>query len=381
VSDQPTPEVRRTVIIGDDVDDVAPGTGIPQDPLWEPPRGQVRGPKDPSAPTVDVWAADSAVRVVPATATTGSQPAPHGEPAEASVVSEAAPSGIRTIVIGADDGLPDATYTVSTVVTPESPRGPRVHPRLKARRIAVRQAKGRRRIMWLGVAGAVVALGLVAVAVAATPLFGVTDIRLSGVVNTNQADIAAVTRSIRGKPILTADLNAVARRLEALPWIRYASVTMDFPHTVKVQIAERVPVAAFYSTDNQWRVIDIDGRVIAVLAGRPIDYPAIFGPGPVANPGDSEPVYAKVAQFITALPPRLRPLVQDFEMDQAANVTMTLRLGSNSDTLVDLCAAQNLAVEQLVALTAFIDTKVTSKSTTPSQITACKPDLITASNS
>jgi cell division protein FtsQ len=162
--------------------------------------------------------------------------------------------------------------------------------------------------------------------------------------------------------------------------VKYAAIQMAFPHTIEIQIAERLPVAAFYSTDNKWRAIDIDGRVIAVLDGQPVDYPSILGPGPVAVPGDSEPDFGRVGQLITALPPKLRPLVKVFEMDQSGNVSMTLQINDKGDTLVDLCSAKALDVRQIVALMAFINTKVDPQKSPPGRITACKPDLVTTSD-
>ena len=133
----------------------------------------------------------------------------------------------------------------------------------------------------------------------------------------------------------------------------------------------------------------MDGKVIDVLAGRPIDYTAVFGPGPDAIAGESALDYAKIAQFATAIPPMLRQRVQHFTVDDAMDVTMTLNLTDDLAltsrdekrfTQVDLCAAAELDVEQLVALTAFIETKVLGDPRPPLRITACQQDLVTTSN-
>jgi cell division protein FtsQ len=288
--------------------------------------------------------------------------------------------GPRLIVIGGEDELPDATYAVQTGRTPEDPKGPRVHPRLKARRVAIRQAAGRRRIWWSAVIGVLLAAVILVMVVLASPLFAINHVEITGAVYTDPSEIAAAVKPVRGKPIPTADLNGVRKRLEKLPWVKYAAIQMRFPHTIAVQIAERVPVASYYATDNKWRAIDIDGRVIAILDGQPVDYPAILGPGPLAVPGDIEADYGRVAQLIIALPPKLRPMVKVFEMDQSGNVSMTLQLNDKGDTLVDLCSAAALDVRQLVTLTAFINTNVDPRKAPPGRITACKPDLVTTSD-
>lgn len=70
-----------------------------------------------------------------------------------------------------------------------------------------------------------------------------------------------------------------------------------------------------------------------------------------------------------------------FEVDQQYNVSMTIRISKRGDTLVDLCAARDLDVLQVVSLTAFLNTKVNPKQAPPGRITACKADLITTSES
>jgi cell division protein FtsQ len=341
--DKETPE-RRTVLIGGH--DELPAGAL--DPLVGAPTGSVMPPPSP--------------------------------PLDPAASPESAGARPRTIVIG-DDELPDATYTATNSRSPEDTKGPRVHPRMKARRIAVRQAAGRRRVWWAAVLVVVVVLGLAALAVFSSSLFDIQHIRVSGVANSDPAEISEITDDVMGKAILTADLHSIKVRLEQLPWVKYAQVKMQFPHTVLVQIAERTPVAAFQSADGRWRVIDLDGRVIDVLAGRPIDYVAIFGPGPDKIAGESAPEYANIAQFVTALPPVLRPLVQEFEVDKDFNVSMTLALRSGDLTQVDLCAADQLDVQQLVSLTAFVQTRLDSTKAPPARITACKPDLITTSDS
>jgi len=364
---------RRTVVIGDPAPDAAPGSGSPIDPLIvplpEPTRSstrQVTAPSPRSGTATEPGATDTDVS---AQGVTGSDD------------GAGTASGPRTVVIGGDDELPDAHYTAASARSPDDPGGPRVHPRLKARRFAVRQDAGRRRALWTVVLGGVLLVGIAAVGILATPLFAISTIRYSGIVYTDQERLAEITGALRGKPILTADLEGAKRRIEALPWVRYATVEMDFPHTVVVQIAERTPIATYLGEDNQWRVIDIDGRVIAVLEGQPVDYLAINGAGPALQEGEFAPDYARIAQLIISFPPQLAPMVKVFEIDGQLNVSMTIASNDRGDTLVELCSARNLDVLQIVSLTAFLNTKVNPDDAPPGLINACKADLITASPS
>ena len=368
-NESPQPPERRTIVIGEPAIDAAPGSGPTFDPLLIPLPDDTQSTGGRSTEAMQPGAAGtSATTLVDVPM-----------PVDPNATTAAAP---RVVVIGeGDDELPDASYTSQSSRSPDDARGPRVHPRLKARRLAVRQQAGRRRVMWSVVLGSLVLLLILTALVLSTPLFAISKIKVSGVVYTDQEQVNEITASIRNKPILTADLDVVERRLAALPWVKYATAQMHFPHTVVIQIAERTPVAAFLGEDNQWRPIDIDGRVIDVLEGRPVDYMAIYGAGPSLKAGESAPEYGRVAQLVTALPPALRAVVKVFEVDQQFNVSMTLAINKRGDTLVDLCAAKNLDVLQIVALTAFINTKVDPKQAPPGRITACKPDLITTSNS
>ena len=49
-------------------------------------------------------------------------------------------------------------------------------------------------------------------------------------------------------------------------------VTTDFPHGAKIEIRERRPMVAYLAADGRYRVLDGNGRVLDVIAGRPVDY-------------------------------------------------------------------------------------------------------------
>ena len=49
-------------------------------------------------------------------------------------------------------------------------------------------------------------------------------------------------------------------------------MTTDFPNGAKIEIRERRPTIAYLAADGRYRVLDSDGRVLDVIAGRPVDY-------------------------------------------------------------------------------------------------------------
>jgi cell division protein FtsQ len=65
----------------------------------------------------------------------------------------------------------------------------------------------------------------------------------------------------RGMPILAVDLEGARQRIQALPWVRHASVRRLQPDTVIVEIVERRPLA-LWQHEKKFALIDEDGQVI-----------------------------------------------------------------------------------------------------------------------
>ncbi len=231
------------------------------------------------------------------------------------------------LVIG-DDDLPDAVEL--SEVLPEV-GAPKIDPRLRRRRIAVRRAAGRKRLVVAVVLAFVILLVLGALVVLASPLFGVRDVEVSGAVYTTPAELAQVLDPLDGKPILTLDTEAVVVDLEALPWVRRARVQTEFPSTLHVEISERVPVAAYAGGDGRWRVIDREGRVIAIIpdGAQPADYLPIEATGPdVAAGQPAGDLYRVAGELALSLPLEVRNVTRSITL--TANGEIGLRLTSQT---------------------------------------------------
>ena len=295
-------------------------------------------------------------------------PAPPAGPAGAAPGEPAVEAPRRTIVI-ADDGQPDTVYLDeekeerfravhtgdsaeerSTIVIADLDDGAvveaaptrtssSVDPRMRARRIAVRRSEGRRRLIWIGAAVLVLLLAVGAIAVVASPIFDVNDVRVQGAVYTGKDLIDEVVADLEGEPVLLVDTAAIEDRLEADPWVERARVTTDFPHTVTIDIRERVPLATFQGGDGRWRVIDIDGRVLDVIDGQPVSMMPISGEHPDTARGQfAGAPYASAALLVRSLPSEIRVITQSVGLDPTTGrLTMQLqgdvevRLGDADD--------------------------------------------------
>jgi len=186
-----------------------------------------------------------------------------------------------------------------------------------------------RRKQLLVVGGSLVAGVVVILIVLASPIVAVRNIDIEGAKYANATLIETVSKSLRGKSVLTVDTNAAQKLLETDPWIESVRIKTYLPSRAVIEINERVPVAWFLGVDNQGRVIDQDGRVLAVVNGRPTEYMLIDGTGPnlIAGAMASES-YKAAAQLAMSLPDEIRPVVKNMGVNGPNQVTMTLLTGA-----------------------------------------------------
>jgi cell division protein FtsQ len=281
----------------------------------------------------------------------------------------------KVIVIGADDDdRPDAVYLDeesgqrlrevhsasedsggrSTIIIQDLDEGGSIEalparssgsmdPRVRARRIAVRRAKGRKRLIWVAIGAAILLVLVGAVAVLASSMFDVRTVDVQGAVYTDPQQLSAIVDALDGDAILLVDTRKVEQQLETIPWVESARVSTHFPHRVFIDIRERKPIATFVGSDGRYRVIDRDGRVLDVVEGIPIDYMLVTGANPDVEQGQfAGRPFASAAQLTIALPAEIRALTESIGIDATAgNITLQLR----DDIEVQLGAPNDLSTK------------------------------------
>ena len=123
---------------------------------------------------------------------------------------------------------------------------------------------------------------------------GVDEIRISGHRYTLDKDIFAALDLERPTSLLRYSSDAARRRLEALSWVKHATVTRVLPDTVEVKIVERVPMAVWLHGDSA-TLVDIEGRELARVP--PSTLPALPR---IAGAGAPEAVGGYLAAIATA---------------------------------------------------------------------------------
>ena len=109
-----------------------------------------------------------------------------------------------------------------------------------------------------------------------TSLFALREIRFAGLVHASERDLLARSGLHPGTNLMSIDLAAAARAVEAHPWVASARLARSFPGTVLVEIVEhraaaQVQLGGLY-------LIDEEGRVFKRLAAEDgVDVPLVTG--------------------------------------------------------------------------------------------------------
>jgi len=141
-------------------------------------------------------------------------------------------------------------------------------PRMSARRTAVIREQGQRRlrILVVGLAGTAVLVG--GWFLLHTSLFGARAVTVTGNVHESAAQVIDQAGLASQPPLLDVDAGATAARIEQLPWVRTASVSVSWPDGVHIRVTEETPRFAVSEAGGHWVTVSADGRVLAVTVAR-----------------------------------------------------------------------------------------------------------------
>jgi cell division protein FtsQ len=104
-------------------------------------------------------------------------------------------------------------------------------------------------------------LGRAMLGVSADLGMSVRNVLVDGRSMTPPADILHVLDVARGTPILAIRPEEARNQLEALPWVRSATIERDLPDTLRIHLTEREPLA-LWQYHGKMALIDRDGVVV-----------------------------------------------------------------------------------------------------------------------
>jgi cell division protein FtsQ len=257
--------------------------------------------------------------------------------------------------------------------TRSAPRGPApkgsrpartaLHPRIRARRVAVTRAQGRRRLRVLVAAGVTAALVAGAVAILFSGLASARHITVRGSVHTPVPQVLAAAGVASHPPLIEVDPGAVAGDLERLPWVAKATVLRHWPDALTIVITERIAVAVIARRGGV-ALVDAGGRVLSWGVVAPAGLPVLSAPGAVGVPGTelaapSRPGLTVVSTLPPALAGRVRAVVvgadHSVTLDLGGGVRAALgqatTLGAKFESLASVLAGANPRGPALIDVT------------------------------
>lgn len=105
--------------------------------------------------------------------------------------------------------------------------------------------------------------------------FQLKEINVNGYVRTSSDDIKALTRRVIGKQgVWNADISALQKEIEKLPWIRSAIVSRVLPDGIRIRVIEREPKAVVGLSKDRNVLVDEDANILAPATSK--DKPAPF---------------------------------------------------------------------------------------------------------
>ena len=162
---------------------------------------------------------------------------------------------------------------------------------------------------WVVTVVTVVTLAGAAWVVWGTPVFGVRAIDVTGSQIADPDEVRAVADVVDGMPLARVDLD-VGKRVRGLPSVASVMVHRSWPSTLRIEITERVPVAAV-AVAGGFAIVDADGIVFDTRTKRPDS--AVLVKVALLRPDDpSTRAALRVAVALTApLREKLTQLVAD----------------------------------------------------------------------
>lgn len=214
--------------------------------------------------------------------------------------------------------------------------------------MAVARSAGRRRLrLLLGLLAAVAACAAMLV-VLHSPLMEDRHIVVSGDAHVGRGEVLAAAGLASPLPMIDVSPTSAVRGLDRLPWVKSASVSRQWPWTVRVQVLSRVPVGQVADRSG-WALVDGSGRVLETSPAQMHGWITISGvPAGGAPASFLAAGAAPELQVARSLGARLRSVVSVIAAQPGGGVDLLLdggarvRLGGIADLAEKLLALRTI---------------------------------------
>ena len=174
-------------------------------------------------------------------------------------------------------------------------------------------------LVLLGLLALVVTVGL-GLVMYFTPLMSVRNVKVVGTGTVTEEQVLHAAAVPVGRPLLQVDTDAVADRVATIRQVATARVQREYPSTLRITIAERVPVAIKDFPDGP-RLYDRDGVDFTGPPPPALPYLDVDNPGPADLPTKA------ALEVLTSLRPDVAGQVGRVAAPSVASITLTLTDG------------------------------------------------------
>jgi cell division protein FtsQ len=172
------------------------------------------------------------------------------------------------------------------------------------------------------IAGAIVVVLIAVWVVAFSSLLGVRTVVVSGTHSVTADQVRSAAAIGHGAPLIRLDTAAVRVRVESIPDVASASVSVSYPSTVRIAITERVAVG-YVPVGNNIALVDKSGVQYRELATPPTGLPRFTLP----TGAQAQPSGHAVAVVAGALGAPLLAKLATIGANDPQSITLVLRDG------------------------------------------------------
>jgi len=181
------------------------------------------------------------------------------------------------------------------------------------------QGTRRKRAVAISITSAFSALIILVLATMFTPLLAVGNIQIGGANRLSEKSIENALKSQIGKPLPMVSSSEIATALKPFALIESFTLVSLPPHTLRINITERQPIAIIGIAGVNYLYDPAGVRVARATGSEKLPYIAISG-----NPENSKEFRAAI-DVLMALPAELLSRVSGIDAKSKDDVTLTLR--------------------------------------------------------
>ncbi|GIF95260.1 cell division protein FtsQ/DivIB [Catellatospora citrea] len=189
-------------------------------------------------------------------------------------------------------------------------------------------------------AGALAVVGVLGWLVFVSPVLGVREVWVSGVLILEPDQVRVAAAVADGTPLARVDTEAVRARVAALPPAREVTVTRSWPSTLVIEVVERTPVGAV-PNGKKYDLFDDHGVIYRTVSSVPSGVVRVQ----LATPGPQDVSTQSALTVLRSLTKRLRSELATLVVEGPARI----RLEMSGDRVVTWGDAEESEMKAKVA--------------------------------